>query len=62
MGISDLISFFITTDGPGGFVVLGVLGLACIIYVYLTRWILAGGKQPLPRDVPGPSPSDNPKN
>ncbi len=44
MDVGSLIRAFFTSPGPGGVVVLGVLGLACITYYRLTRWILAGGE------------------
>ncbi|MBS1252497.1 MAG: hypothetical protein MAG451_01536 [Anaerolineales bacterium] len=44
MTIGELIGAFFTTPGPGGVVVILVLGLAGAIYVLLTRWILQGGQ------------------
>jgi hypothetical protein len=44
MDVESLIHAFFTSPGPGGVVVLGVLGLGCIVYYRLTRWILAGGE------------------
>lgn len=43
MEIGNLVRLFFDAPGPGGFVVVGVLVLACIVYFLLTRWILAGG-------------------
>ena len=44
MAIGELIGTFFTAPGPGGVVVVVVLGLAATIYVLLTRWILRGGE------------------
>lgn len=44
MQITELISFFFTSDGPGGMVVIAVVGLAAGIYFLLVRWILRGGR------------------
>ena len=35
---------FFISPGPGGVVVLFVILVAGTIYFFLTRWILAGGK------------------
>jgi hypothetical protein len=35
---------FINTAGVGGLVVMSVYILACLIYFFLTRWILGGGR------------------
>lgn len=48
MEISELISAFFDTAGPGGLIVITVLSTALFIYFRLTRWILAGGKQRQP--------------
>lgn len=44
MRINELISAFFTSAGPGGVVVITVIGLAASIYILLTRWILRGGE------------------
>lgn len=44
MGIGEIISTIITTGGPGGIIVILVMGLAATVYFWLTRWILTGGK------------------
>ncbi len=43
MQITELISAFFTSDGPGGMVIIVVVGLAAGIYFLLIRWILRGG-------------------
>jgi hypothetical protein len=45
MEISELIFAFFNSPGVGGVVVLVVFGVACGLYVYLTRWIIRGGKK-----------------
>lgn len=45
MDIGQLVFAFFNEPGPGGGVVIGVLLLACVTYVLLTRWIIAGGKE-----------------
>ncbi len=44
MHITELISAFFTSSGPGGVVIITVVGLAAGIYTWLTRWILRGGE------------------
>lgn len=44
MDIGGLVHAFFDNAGPGGVVVLVVIGAACVIYYYLTRWIVAVGK------------------
>jgi len=44
MDLGQLGYAFINTAGVGGMVVLAVYTLALIIYFFLTRWILRGGK------------------
>ena len=44
MSIGELVAAFFTSPGPGGIVVIVVIILAAVIYTYLTRWILLGGK------------------
>jgi len=43
MSIGEVIKAFFTSDGPGGMVVITVIGLAATVYFTLTRWILRGG-------------------
>lgn len=42
--ITELISAFFTSSGPGGVVIIVVVSLAAGIYFLLVRWILRGGK------------------
>lgn len=44
MQIGEWIASLFTSAGPGGAVVIVVMGLAAGIYVWLTRWILRGGE------------------
>jgi len=44
MDIGALVTAFFDNPGPGGVVILIVLTVAIILYVLITRWILAGGK------------------
>ena len=44
MDIGSLLHSLIDTPGIGGIIVVGVFTLAIVIYVVLTRWILAGGE------------------
>jgi hypothetical protein len=44
MDIGGVVHAFFDNAGPGGVVVLLVVGGACILYYFLTRWIVAGGK------------------
>jgi hypothetical protein len=44
MDIGGVVSSFFNNAGPGGVVVLLVIGVACMIYYSLARWIVAGGK------------------
>ena len=44
MRITELISAFFTSSGPGGVVIITVVGLAAGIYFSLIRWILRGGE------------------
>ena len=44
MHIGELISAFFASDGPGGVVVITVVGLAAGIYFWLIRWILRGSE------------------
>ena len=45
MPIGEWIAAFFTSPGPGGVVVIVVMGLATAGYIWLTRWILRGGEQ-----------------
>ncbi|MDH3943411.1 MAG: hypothetical protein OEV06_04895 [Anaerolineae bacterium] len=45
MSIGEWISAFFTVSGPGGIVVLFVIGLAALVYFWLTRWIITGGEE-----------------
>jgi len=45
MGFWDLVSAFFVNAGPGGIFAMLIYTLALVIYVSLTRWILAGGKE-----------------
>ncbi len=45
MPIGEWIAAFFTSAGPGGVVVVTVIGLAATVYFLLTRWILRGGEQ-----------------
>jgi hypothetical protein len=44
MGLWDLVRAFFVNAGPGGVFAMSIFTLALVIYVSLTRWILAGGK------------------
>jgi hypothetical protein len=44
MDIGSLVYAFFDNAGPGGVFVLLVIGPACALYYFLTRWIVAGGK------------------
>jgi hypothetical protein len=48
MDIGALVHAFFDNAGPGGVVVLLVIGGACVIYYFLTRWIVGVGKQDEP--------------
>ncbi len=48
MDIGALVHAFFDNAGPGGVVVLLVIGGACAIYYFLTRWIVSAGKQDEP--------------
>lgn len=41
----ELVGLFFTSPGPGGLVVIFVIGLATTVYIGLTRWILQGGQK-----------------
>lgn len=42
----EIIGLFFTAPGPGGLVVIFIIGLAATIYIGLTRWIIQGGQKP----------------
>ena len=42
MNVGELITAFFTVPGPGGVVVITVIGGAALTYTLLTRWILRG--------------------
>lgn len=44
MSIVEMISSFFTAPGPGGIVIIFVIGLAATVYFWLTRWIIKGGE------------------
>jgi len=46
MDISELITKFFTSTGPGGGMILLVVSLAASIYFSMIRWILRGGEEP----------------
>lgn len=45
MDIGGVVHAFFDNAGPGGVVVLLVVGGACTLYYFLTRWIVADGKR-----------------
>jgi hypothetical protein len=45
MSIGELIASFFTAPGPGGVVVIVVIGVSAVIYTRLTRWILRGSSE-----------------
>lgn len=45
MGFWELVGSFFTEAGPGGVFVVLVIVVAGMIYYWLTRWILQGGKK-----------------
>lgn len=49
MDIAKLIDSLFTSAGPGGVVVILVIGTAATVYFMLTRWIVQGGED----DGPG---------
>ncbi|MEK6256969.1 MAG: hypothetical protein N2C13_06610 [Chloroflexota bacterium] len=44
MEISGLISTIISSAGPGGIIVILVMGMAATVYFWLTRWIVTDNK------------------
>jgi hypothetical protein len=55
MDIGGLVHAFFDNAGPGGVVVLLVIGAACTIYYFLTRWIVTAGKEHEPAIEPAAS-------
>ncbi len=55
MDIYNLVYTFFNSPGPGGVVVMLVYTGACVIYYFLTRWILAGGSKPAQENQPAES-------
>jgi len=45
MDIGGVVHTFFNNAGPGGVFALLVVGSACIIYYFLTRWIVSTGKE-----------------
>jgi hypothetical protein len=45
MDIGGVVHAFFNNAGPGGVVVLLVIGGACTVYFFLTRWIVSVGKE-----------------
>lgn len=45
MDIGAVVHAFFDNAGPGGVVVLLVIGGACTLYYFLTRWIVSTGKE-----------------
>jgi hypothetical protein len=45
MDIGGVVHAFFDNAGPGGVVVLLVVGGACTLYYFLTRWIVSTGKK-----------------
>jgi hypothetical protein len=45
MDIGGIVHAFFDNAGPGGVVVLLVVGGACTLYYFLTRWIVSTGKK-----------------
>jgi len=45
MDIGSLVRTFFDSPGIGGGVVLVVITAAIVIYILLTHWIIAGGKE-----------------
>lgn len=56
MDIGTLVHAFFDNAGPGGVVVLLVIGGACMIYYFLTRWIVAVGNENKPAVTPEEQP------
>jgi hypothetical protein len=45
MDIGAVVHAFFNNAGPGGVFALLVVGTACVIYYFLTRWIVSAGKE-----------------
>lgn len=45
MDIGGVVHAFFNQAGPGGVVVLLVVGGACTLYYFLTRWIVSAGEE-----------------
>ncbi len=58
MDIGALVHAFFDNAGPGGVVVLLVIGGACTIYYFLTRWIVTAGKDK--DNQPATTPEEQP--
>ena len=56
MDIGAVVHAFFDNAGPGGVVVILVIGGACTIYYFLTRWIVTVGKE----DEPATTPEEQP--
>ncbi|MFZ5911996.1 MAG: hypothetical protein ACOYYU_18465 [Chloroflexota bacterium] len=55
MDIGGLVHAFFDNAGPGGVVVLLVIGAASTLYYFLTRWIVTAGKEHKPAVEPAAS-------
>ena len=44
--IADIIHWFVDTPTVGGLIVISVYSIAFVLFVIMTRWILAGGRVP----------------
>jgi hypothetical protein len=42
MDVGNLVYAFFNNAGPGGVFAMIILGGACVFYVLITRWIIAG--------------------
>lgn len=45
MDIANLVTSFFDSPGPGGVIVVSVLLAAILVYTFVTRWIIGGGKK-----------------
>ena len=52
MDIGAVVHAFFDNAGPGGMFALLVVGTACTIYYFLTRWIVAAGEKNEPVTTP----------
>ncbi|MGD8405754.1 MAG: hypothetical protein PVJ21_19000 [Anaerolineales bacterium] len=55
MDIGAVVHAFFNNAGPGGVFALLVVGAACVIYYFLTHWIVSAGKDNEP-DTPEEQP------